>query len=275
MKNSVWKKALSIFTVCFVFSIIIIYFAIRWTEEQQSQKLVTDQYRVVSALYNDYLDRLPSADPEEKDRILSDIAALLNHRVLLISRHGTVLFDSEERHITDEFFAVDNDLALALRGRISILRAPEESFIIVNVPLVEDDGLYAVLRYYVPEKDYYFTSFQPISVTIIFVLLLITGVIPLLYLYKVFFLPYSELSYTVDSLLQGHLNSCLLLKHESPFYELAEKLNRYNDQVQEKILKLSRQKEQADSIIASINEGVMVLDKQLRIILHNKPLENI
>lgn len=272
MKNTVCKRALSVFTVCFVFSAIIILFTLRWTKEKQTHKLITEQYKVISTLYDNYLDRLPSASPEEKDRILSDIADLLNHRIILISHYGIVLFDSEGRNNT---FTTDRELALALRGHITILPDSEKQTFIVSIPLKEHDDTFAVLRYYVPVKNYSFTLFRPVTVTIILALLLITGIIPLAYFYRVFFLPCSELSYTVDNLLQGNLNSRLLLKQESPFYELAENLNRYSDSIQEQILTLSRQKEQADSIIASINEGVMVLDKQQRIILHNKPFEDI
>ncbi|MCD6353846.1 MAG: HAMP domain-containing protein, partial [Proteobacteria bacterium] len=87
--------------------------------------------------------------------------------------------------------------------------------------------------------------------------------------------PIRELSAASRKVAGGDFDAKVFLRNKDEVKELADSFNTMADQIKTLFEKLSRQKESLNSIISSLKEGFLVLDKKDRIILSNESFKKL
>ena len=106
----------------------------------------------------------------------------------------------------------------------------------------------------------------------VFISAIITAVISLLIAVifsRIFTKPIKELNTALRNLASGNFKSKVFLKNRDELKELADSFNYMTDQMKISFDDLSGQKEELNSIISSIQEGLLVLDSKEKILLSN------
>lgn len=91
---------------------------------------------------------------------------------------------------------------------------------------------------------------------------------------RIFTKPIKELNTAIRNLSSGNFKSKVFLRNRDELKELADSYNYMTDQMEVSFEELSRQKEELNSIISSIQEGLLVLDSKGKILLSNKSFTN-
>jgi two-component system phosphate regulon sensor histidine kinase PhoR len=81
--------------------------------------------------------------------------------------------------------------------------------------------------------------------------------------------PIKEINTAIRNLSSGNFKSKVFLKYKDEFKELADSFNYMTEQMEVSFEELSRQKEELNSIVSSIQEGLLVLDSKGKILLSN------
>jgi two-component system, OmpR family, phosphate regulon sensor histidine kinase PhoR len=78
-----------------------------------------------------------------------------------------------------------------------------------------------------------------------------------------------EINTAIRNLSSGNFKSKVFFKYKDEFKELADSFNNMTEQMEVSFEELSRQKEELNSIVSSIQEGLLVLDSKGKILLSN------
>lgn len=81
--------------------------------------------------------------------------------------------------------------------------------------------------------------------------------------------PIKEINTAIRNLSPGNFKSKVFLRNRDEFKELADSFNYMTEQMEVSFEELSRQKEELNSIVSSIQEGLLVLDSKGKILLCN------
>ena len=87
--------------------------------------------------------------------------------------------------------------------------------------------------------------------------------------------PIQELTKAVRKVSSGDFSVRVYPRSGGEIRQLSESFNAMSDHIDSMVVELKRQKEELDSIIASLREGLVVLDSQGRIILFNESFKKI
>lgn len=106
-----------------------------------------------------------------------------------------------------------------------------------------------------------------VKIAVIIVIILLIGA----FLFsRNFSRPINELAIASGRVAKGDFSTKVVLKSRSEIRELADSFNYMTDQINTLFTQLSHQKEELDSIISSINEGLCVIDKEGVISISNE-----
>lgn len=87
--------------------------------------------------------------------------------------------------------------------------------------------------------------------------------------------PIGELSVAIKRVAGHDFNTRVLLKEQDELKEVADSFNDMTDEMQGLFTDLTRQKEELNSIISSLQEGLLVLDSEERVLLLNDSLKTL
>jgi two-component system phosphate regulon sensor histidine kinase PhoR len=87
--------------------------------------------------------------------------------------------------------------------------------------------------------------------------------------------PIKNLTSAARKVASGDFSVRVFLKTKDELRELADNFNRMNEEMQRMFTELGQQKEELNSIIDSLQEGLLVLDKQGRVIRSNESFQKI
>ncbi|ROL56912.1 HAMP domain-containing protein [Bacteroidetes/Chlorobi group bacterium ChocPot_Mid] len=141
----------------------------------------------------------------------------------------------------------------------------------VALPLKESGSIKAVVRVslYVEHIDELYTVIRNEILLATFIVLIISVII-LLYYSKNITNPINELVSASQRFAGGDLNSKVFINNNDELKDLANNFNKMTEKIREMFEAQSMQQEELKRIISAMQEGLIVLDKDNKIILHNK-----
>ncbi|MCR4343567.1 MAG: ATP-binding protein [Candidatus Scalindua sp.] len=216
---------------------------------------------------------------EELDTLIKELGKLTNTRITIINPGGGVVADSEK----------DPKLMESHKSRIEIIQAikygfgtslrysasVKEDMLYVAVPIEKDGKVYGVLRasLFLKEINTLLNNLKMniIKIAVIIVIILLIGA----FLFsRNFSRPLNELAIASGRVAKGDFSTKVVIKSRSEIRDLADSFNYMTDQINTLFTQLSHQKEELDSIISSINEGLCVIDKEGVISISNESFRN-
>ena len=280
-KNSIFYK---IFFGCFLtasfvlFSIII--YSLGSIRNQYLESVTNDLMNI--GISTKYLIRpyLESGNYDGMDSFIKKIGGELKARITIVNQEGTVLADSEGIPSGMENHKDRPEIMQALRGDIGrserLSATLKQQMLYIALPVEKEGNVSVVIRSSLPLKgindllNHIRERFVIAGCILIFLSFLVAFIISRSYL-----IPLGYLLDAFKDVSKGHFESRIFLKNEDEFKEIAERFNEMVSYLKTLFTELNNQKGEILAIINSIQEGLLVLDKNGKILLSNSSLMKI
>lgn len=276
MKSSLFSKVFGgyLVIICILlllipfisFKLIRTYYVNTLTENLKNIAITTSPHVV------DYLE---NSRFQELDAFLKNLRGKINARVTVINREGVVLADTEKDPSVMESHKIRPEVIDALSSgvgkstRFSITL--EEAMLYVALPVEKAGRILGVIRMSIPLKQInsLLRDLQlRILIGIAIVTLLSIGIAFLLS--RGLSKPVDALANAAKNLAKGNFNTRVYLQTSGELKELETSFNEMASRMEGLFGKLSRRNEELDTIVSSIQEALVVLDKEGRIKLTNE-----
>ena len=209
------------------------------------------------------------------DILIKELGNQINTRLTIITPEGAVLADSEKNPALMESHenrieiiqAIKSGIGTSLRYSASV----KEEMLYVAVPIEKNGNVHGVIRasLFLNEINILLNNLKMniIMIAVIIVVILLIGA----FLFsRSVSKPLSELATASSKVAKGDFNTRVSLKSNNEIKELADSFNYMTEQISTLFTQLSYQKEELNSIISSINEGLCVIDKNGAISISNE-----
>ncbi len=211
------------------------------------------------------------------DAAVRESAQGVNTRVTVIAVDGKVLSDSEENPLKMENHRTRTEVAQALEGNTGrFLRTSEtlrQEMIYIAVPIVKNKKIIGVLR-----LSQYLKDIQAIVNEMRLRILQITFIIIGLSLFAAYVFarglsnPLKELIAASERVAKKDFSSKVFLKSRDELKDLAESFNFMVSEINLLVTELSQQKEEWNSMMLSLREGFLILDRNEGVVFCNNSL---
>ncbi|HOW54002.1 MAG TPA: ATP-binding protein [Syntrophorhabdaceae bacterium] len=211
---------------------------------------------------------------------VKELGGQVHARITIVEPDGRVIADSEEDPLKMDNHRTRTEIAQALEGGTGrYLRVSEtlgQEMLYIAVPVQKDNKTVRVIR-----ASRFLKDIRTVSRELNSKILLITSIILTISLFAAFlfaralYRPVGELSAAIKRVACHDFNVRVLLKEQDELKEVAESFNTMTDEMQGLFAELTRQKEELNSIITSLQEGLLVLDREERVLIANKSLQEI
>ncbi|HAX16991.1 MAG TPA: hypothetical protein DCY00_00105, partial [Actinobacteria bacterium] len=219
-------------------------------------------------------------DSEELDKLVKMLGNKIQTRITVIVPDGTVLADSQENPKLMVNHGTRTEIAQALEGKTGrFLRESEtlrKQMLYIAVPVKKNYKILGVVRLSLFLKDinstinHVRTKILEISLLVVALSLLISTLFS-----RSLSRPIRELSSVSRKIANGDFNARVFLKRRDELHELADNFNTMAVDMKKLFDDLKNQKEELDSVISSLQEGILVLDSEERVILTNDSFRKI
>jgi|WetSurMetagenome_2_1015567.scaffolds.fasta_scaffold14656_5 two-component system, OmpR family, phosphate regulon sensor histidine kinase PhoR len=276
MRNSLFSKVFGgyLLIICILlllipiisFKLIRTYYVNTLTENLKNIAITTSPY-IVSFLE---MRRF-----QELDSFLKNLTGKINARITVIDKEGTVLADTEKDPATMESHNIRPEVIDALSGgvgksmRFSVTL--EEEMLYVALPIEQNSKVLGVVRMSIPLKQINRLLYD-LQLRIIIGIALITllSIVIAFLLSKGLSKPVSALVQAAKNLAKGEFRTRVYLQTGGELKELETSFNEMAARMEGLFGNLSRRNEELDTVVSSIQEILLVLDKDGRIKLTNE-----
>ena len=211
----------------------------------------------------------------ELDAFLKNLKDKINARITVIDKEGTVLADTEKDPATMESHKIRPEVIDALSSgvgksmRLSVTL--EEEMLYVALPIDKDSKVLGVVRMSIPLKQIN-SLLRDLQLRIIIAIAIITllSIAIAFLLSKSLSKPVDTLASAAKNLAKGEFHTRVYLQTSGELKELETSFNEMAGKMEGLFGSLSRRNEELDTIVSSIQEILIVLDKDGRIKLINE-----
>jgi two-component system phosphate regulon sensor histidine kinase PhoR len=261
-------------------SVLILILSLSTIRNHYQETLAQELENLGRALSHDVSLYLEKGQIQELDVFLKGVGKEIHTRVTVIDPQGVVLADTEKDPTTMENHRYRPEVTQALEGKVGrSLRfsdTVEEQMLYVGLPMEKDGNIQAILRLSLFVKNIQ-VLLHSLRMTVGRIVLLM-AVLALLaaFLFSVHLTrPIHKLTKAARQVAAGDLQTRVRIRNKDEFQKLGESFNVMIARITSLISDLSRQKEELSNILASIGEGLAVLDKDGKVRLANDAFKKL
>ena len=215
---------------------------------------------------------------QELESLTVSIAREAHERITLIDARGIVLADSEEDPAKMENHSLRPEVAEALLGETGISSRLSSTVrrwtVYVAVPVTVNGIVHGVVRASSPRAELEAAYPQETTNLLLFVgPLLVVCLLFALAFTRSILSPLRDLAGVVTRFASGDFGARLHLRRRDEIRDLAEAFNTMGERVQGLFLDSARRAQELDGIFSSVQEGIVLLDRNGRIVRSNKGFE--
>jgi len=281
MKRSFFSKIfIGYLLIIFALSSLILVLSLN-TIRKFYRDTLTDHLKTLGYTLNSEVAHLSDTGrANQLDGFIKHLGSKIQTRVTIIAVNGTVLADSEENIQLMENHSHRPEVVEALQGKtgksIRYSSTANRDMLYVAVPIEKDGKITGVIRtsLFLSDIDNLLTKLNylvaGISLGIVFIALLGAFLIS-----NSVVRPIRHLTLASRKVASGDFSARVFLKTKDELWGLANSFNRMNEEMEKMFSELGQQKEELKSIIDSLQEGLLVLDKQGRVIRSNESFRKI
>lgn len=240
---------------------------------------IKDQVRhlesLAGVLEERVLELLSGEGTEDIDQFAKTAGRLADARITVIDPEGRVLADSERDPQTMENHAYRPEVLAAIQGQkdwnLRLSATVGEQMLYMGFPLVHADGRAGgVLRLsvFVRELQGIISHLQGNMLRAVGIVAVVVLLAALLFSRGVT-RPVGEFLAASERVAGGDFDVKLSIRRKGEFQAFAESFNAMTDDLKSMFSQLEFQKQELDSVLTSIREGLIVIDKSDRIVLSN------
>jgi len=281
MKRSLFLKIFGgYFLVVFLLSIVILLFSFSTIRSHYLNTLTKDLERLAQVLKGRVIPYMEESRFHELDRLSKELGKTVQTRITIVNAEGVVLADSDEDPGRMENHRFRPEIFQALQGEMgrSIRLSPtiKEEMLYVALPLGKDGNISGVVRVSLHLKD-----IDKLLSELKAKIALVVAVMTVLLLFFAFLFsqsisrPIKKVITASRKVASGDFSLRVVLKSRDELQDLAESFNAMTAELRTLFTELANQKEELKSIISSIHEGLLVVDKSGKILLSNESMKKI
>lgn len=281
MKQSIFIKIVSgYFVIILLLSAAVYYSSFGIMRNYHLETLRSDLTKIGTTVTVLIAPLLESGQISELDRRVKKIGEEIKTRITVIDSEGVVLADSEKDPLKMENHKARSEIIQAFQGPVSSsLRYSttiRESMLYVALPYYQNDKIMAVVRVslFLSDINLLLDDLKKRCIQVI----LIISCIALAGAYVVarkLTDPIRKLSEASMSVALGNFETRVFLKGNDELSGLADSFNVMTEKIRSLFEEVSIQKEELNNIISSMNEGLLLIDKDNRISVMNASLKKI
>ena len=220
--------------------------------------------------------QIQTTDDSNPDALCKAMGQAVATRFTLISPDGTVIGDSTEDPATMENHAERPEVRQALGGAIGTDRRYSQThgkkMMYVAVPLLNDDqqvefAIRAALPMTAITAELNSTTQRVVNATLLAGLL---SLVVCIVVVRHIATPLHDMACTAENFAKGDFSLRIPAQQAIEFDDLAQSLNSMADQLGETLSSLSEQRNEQQAVLSSMDEGVVAIDRQERIIHMNR-----
>ena len=281
MKRSFFSKIfIGYLLIIFALSSLILVLSLNTIREFYRDTLTDHLKTLAYTLNSEVAHLLDTGRANQLDGFIKNLGSKIHTRVTIIATDGTVLADSDENTQSMENHSHRPEVVEALQGKtgksIRFSSTANRDMLYVAVPIEKDGKITGVIRtsLFLKDIDNLLTklNYHVAWVSLGIVLIALLGA---LLISNSIVQPIKNLTSAARKVASGDFSVRVFLKTKDELRELADNFNRMNEEMQRMFTELGQQKEELNSIIDSLQEGLLVLDKQGRIIRSNESFRKI
>jgi two-component system phosphate regulon sensor histidine kinase PhoR len=215
---------------------------------------------------------------EELDAFVKTFGDSIDTRITIIDKNGKVLADSKKDPDIMDDHGFRPEIIRAMGGNVGrslrFSRTVKERMLYVGLPMEIGGKIEGVLRVSLFTKDINNLLFR-LSTRVLFIILVILACALLVaYIFsRSISMPLKNLGDASHQIASGNFDTKVFFKNKDEFREVADSFNFMTEHIKQLFHELTRKKEQLNGILASIEEGLLALDKEGKILLCNKSFE--
>ncbi len=279
-KRLFWHLYISYILIIFASVFVISYNALKTVKEfylnQVEQNLETKAYYLKSQI----APLLQSNNYEQINNLCDKLGSVSSTRITVIAPDGKVIGDSEENpelmvnHADRPEFLEVFEKGIGKKLRFS--STLEKQMMYVAVPIRSDNQIISVLRTSVPVNDIdkILKTITNIVIRNGLIFSIVAAILGLLISRRISF-PLEQLRKGAEHFSQGDFTHKISVESSVEINSLAESMNKMAKDLGEKINTITRQRNEQQAILSSMNEGVLALDVEGNIISINHSASEI
>ncbi len=281
MKSSLFLKAFAGFLLIIAFvSVFFLFISFNMTKNFYLETLSRHLEDVGRTLKHKIIPYLEGKDFKGLDSFVKKFATDIQTRITVVDSGGKVLADSEKEPETMENHRYRPEILNALEGgvgrSIRYSYTVKEKMLYVGIPIEGRERISYVLRLslYVKQIDRLFSALKT-SLLRISLLLIAIALVSALIFSRSLTSPLKELKTASDKVASGDFLVHVDTKRKDEFRDLVRAFNFMIEKIKDLIEKITCQKEELNGILSSIEEGIMALDGQGRVLYSNESMAKI
>jgi len=281
MKKSFFSKIFfGYLLIIFALSSLILVLSLN-TIRKFYRDTLTDHLKTLGyTLNSEVAHLLETGRANQLDGFIKNLGSKIHTRVTIIAMDGNVLADSEQNIQSMENHSHRPEVVEALQGKtgksIRFSSTANRDMLYVAVPMEKDAKITGVIRtsLFLSDIDNLLTKLNyhvaGISLGIVFIALFAAYLIS-----RSVVQPIRHLTLAAGKVASGDFSARVFLKTKDELRGLADSFNRMNEEMGRMFSELGQQKDELKSIIDSLQEGLLVLDKQGTVIRSNEGFRKI
>ncbi len=274
------KLFVSFFFITLLFTSFFIMLTFPLIKKHYINTLTDELKELAFVIRPQILPLIKESRTDDIDRVVKDLRENIETRITVIDPDGVVLGDSDEEPGTMENHSDRHEIILALKGDIgSSIRFSDtlkKNMLYVAVPISDGGSVLGVVRVslFLSHIDVLIGELQKRIFYIVMGIVLVSLVGALLFSHALS-KPVREIEKTAQKVADGDFKARVFLKQRDELGKLANRFNYMAERIDTLFTELTHQKDELFSIISSIEEGIIVLDRDGKIMLTNESFQTI
>ena len=279
--NKIFNKIFGIYIAVIIpLTVIILSLIFNIIHDHYISTITNDLIRLNYSVQDLIRPYLIDKNNEELQQKISEIEKKIKARITVMDLDGVVLADSDKNPQKMENHAARIEMAKALSGKIGISvrhsTTVNKQMLYVAIPIKQSNNIQAIVRislYIDHVNELYFELRNKILFTTSIIILI--SIIVLFFFSRNITGPIKELVSASHKFASGDFNSKVFIKNNDELKELANSFNRMTEKIKELFDSQAMQQEELKRITGAMQESLIVLDKDNKIIIHNKSFRKI
>ena len=281
MKKSIFSKIFGGYIlIIFALSSLVLIFSFRTIKSHYINTLTNNLENLAFTFKLSVTPLLKEQRFRKLDELVKNLGKNIDTRITVIAPDGTVYADSEKDPKLMENHKSRPEIIKALQGKIGrslrFSTTVREQMLYVAVPIKSKNKIIGILRasLFIREIN---TLLNHLKIRILQIVLIIIlfSLIGALIFSRSLSKPIRELADASQKIAHGDFNIKIFLKNEDELKELADNFNYMTEKIKTLVTDLTLKKEELNGIISSIQEGLIVVNKEGRIVLYNESFKRI
>lgn len=281
MKITVFVKALiGYIVVAALLSVMVLVFAFRIVNNYHLNTLAINLTKIATSMQTDVTSLFTSGQTDSLDIFVKDLGAKIETRITVIDSAGIVLADSDKDPKTMENHKARKEITAALKGEtgqaLRFSRTVKKEMLYVAIPIHPHSEIIGVIRVslYASEINALIGSLQRRVIVVTLVIIAVSLCLAIIFSRNIS-KPLRRLVEASRRVARGDFDTNIITKNRDEFKELSDSFNHMVSQLKTYVTDLTAEKETLDTILNSIQEGIVVTDKSGKIMLYNDSFQKI